>query len=86
MNSHALCAPSQNGFRAEWPQRQSETFGLSLFRAISLPSWSTSEKSPVTSSDPFLRTLISTRLGVIGSTAAGMFAAVTRATSRPASS
>src|SRR3954468_21644711 len=53
-----LWDPSQNGLLLEAPHRHSAN-GV-LGGAITFPSWSLSTTSPLTSVDPFLRTISST--------------------------
>jgi hypothetical protein len=54
----ALCDPSQNGFFAEWPQRQRATFGLLDGLGNSLPCWSMTRTAPSITKGPFGRTRI----------------------------
>ena len=59
-NPHRLCVPSQNGWLADWPQRQSATTGLSGLMLNAFPSESVKENGPSTRNGPLGRMWIFT--------------------------
>ena len=60
MNPQFLCAPSQKGFFADWPQRQRAIPGLSVLSENVLPAESTSVNGPSITRGPLDRMRIRT--------------------------
>lgn len=58
MKPHVLWAPSQNGFRAEWPQRQRAIEGFAGSNEKGFPSASHIVKVPSINNGPWSRTRI----------------------------